>query len=109
MRELDWRISYLGGRAPSGASGDNYPVYKAWLEKHDEKKNYIKLWDNMCEFERRMPVQMYGFAQGYFNQDKKIEELRKNGVVRIYFKEYYDIRQSYYKAVDGCFIEITKV
>lgn len=108
LRELSWRISYLANWAPYKASGDNYPTYKAWLEKHDERKNYIKFWDSMCEFERRLPVQVYGFAQGYFSIDKKIEELKKNGVVRIYFKEFYDIRQ-YNKNMNGCFIEITKV
>ena len=108
LREVSWRISYLGSWAPSGASGDNYPMYREWLEKHDARKNFIKFWDSMCEFERRLPVAMYGFAQGYFDIDKKIEELKKNGVVRIYFKEYYDIRQ-FKKNMDGCFIEITKV
>ena len=108
LREVSWRISYLGNWAPSQASGDNYPIYKEWLDKHDERKNFIKYWDSMCEFERRSPVAMYGFAQGYFDIDKKIAELKKNGVVRIYFKEYYDIRQ-YKKNMDGCFIEIRKV
>ena len=108
LRELNWRISYLGSWAPYQASGDNYPIYKTWLERNDEKKNYIKFWDNMCEFERRLPVAMYGFSQGYFDIDKKIEELKKNGVVRIPFKSYYDTRQ-YLKNMDGCFIEITKV
>lgn len=108
LRELSWRISYLGGWAPHEGSGDNYPIYKAWLEKNDEKKNYVKFWDTICEFERRLPVAMYGFAQGYFDIDKKIAELKKNGVVRIYFKEYYDIRQ-FKKNMEGCFIEITRV
>ena len=44
---LNWRISYLGSWAPYQASGDNYPIYKAWLERNDETKNYIKFWDNI--------------------------------------------------------------
>ena len=108
LRELRWRICYLGGWAPYQGRGDNYPMYKASLEKHDKTKNFIKFYDRMCKFERREPVKMYGFAQGYFDMDKKIEELKKNGIVRIYFKEFYDVRQ-YKKNLDGCFIEITRV
>ena len=109
LRELNWRISYLGSWAPYQASGDNYPIYKAWLERNDEKKNYVKFWDNMCEFERKMPVQMYGFAQGHFDIDKVIKEVRENGSAKIPFSWYYDIRQSGYKNMKDCFIEIIKV
>lgn len=107
LREVAWRIAYFGGWAAPKSSGENYPMYKAWLESHDLKKNYIKFYDNLCGFERRNPTQMYGFAQGYFDIDKKIEELKFNGCVKIYFKDYYDVRQ-YKRNMDGCYILIEK-
>ena len=37
-----------------------------------------------------------------------MEELKKNGVVRVPFKWLYDIRQ-YDKNMNGCYMEIKKV
>ena len=110
LRELSWRLSYLGNWAPCKASGENYPIYKAWVEKHDKTKNYIKFWDNICKFERKEPVQMYGFAQGYFDIDKVIDEVREKGSAKIPFSKYYDTRQPHnLKNVMGCYILIEKV
>ena len=44
----------------------------------------------------------------WYTKDKIIDELRKNGSVRIPFSRFYDTRQ-YIKNMDGCFIEILKV
>lgn len=46
--------------------------------------------------------------QGYFSIDKIIEKLKAEGIVKIPFKWLYDIRQ-YDKAMDGCYMEITKI
>lgn len=107
LQELKWRINYIGGCGSCGVNEETWGAYQAWVEKH-EKKNYIEFMDVLCEFKRKEKVKVYGFAQGYFNVDKIIDELKKNGSVRIPFSRFYDTRQ-YIKNMDGCFIEILKV
>lgn len=62
----------------------------------------------MCELNRQQYLSDYGFMQGYFSIDKIIEKLKAEGTVKIPFKWLYDIRQ-YDKAMDGCYMEITKI
>lgn len=107
LQELKWRINYIGGNGACGVNEETWGAYQEWVEKH-QKKNYIEFMDILCGFKRKEQVKVYGFAQGYFNVDKVIEELKKNGSVRIPFSRFYDIRQ-YIKNMDGCFIEILKV
>lgn len=104
--ELRWRINYIADKIPSDVYGDMWPKYTEWIDRY-KSKNYIKFYDTLCEIERTEKVQVYGFAQGYFNIDKVIEEVRKNGTSKIPFSWFYDIRQ-YSKNMDGCYIEITK-
>lgn len=105
IKELRWRIYFLSGKIYSGVNEIDYDRYKEWENK---RKNYITFYDNLCEFERTEPVVAYGFAQGYFDVEKVIAELKKNNSVEIPFKWFYDARQ-YCKNMDGCFVLIEKV
>lgn len=71
------------------------------------KKNSIKYHDNLCNLDRQQYLSGYGWMQGYFDIDDVLEKLKKEGTVRIPFSWLYDIRQ-YDKAMDGCYMEITK-
>lgn len=51
---------------------------------------------------------IYGFMQGYFDIDKVLDLLKKEGSVKVPFSWLYDIRQ-YDKCMDGCYMEITKI
>ena len=107
LKHVEWRIGYFGGWAALGVDGmDAWNEYKAWEDGH-QRKNYIKFWDSMCEFDRTQQVKLYGFCQGYFDVREVIEKLRKDGSVRIMFEDYYDPRQ-FNKNMKGCYIEITK-
>lgn len=46
--------------------------------------------------------------QGYFDIDKVLEQLKKEGFAKVLFSWLYDTRQ-YDKCMDGCYMEITKV
>lgn len=72
------------------------------------KKNTIKYYDRLCGFERQQYLSGYGFMQGYFDIDKVLDLLKKEGSVKVPFSWLYDIRQ-YDKCMDGCYMEITKV
>ena len=114
LREVMWRIEMFRGRIwlHSEYSDDNpeenYGMserYQKWLNK---RCNKVKFRDRLCELDREQVPSGYGFMQGYFSLDNKIEDLKKYGSVRIYFKELYDIRQ-YDKNMNGCYMEISKV
>lgn len=72
------------------------------------KKNTIKYYDRLCGFERQQYLSGYGFMQGYFDIDKVLDLLKKEGSVKVPFSWLYDIRQ-YDKCMDGCYMEITKI
>lgn len=72
------------------------------------QKNTIKYYDRLCELERIQYLSGYGWMQGYFNIGEVMEKLKIEGIVRVPFKWLYDIRQ-YDRAMDGCYMEITKV
>lgn len=72
------------------------------------KKNRIKYYDRLCGFEREQYLSGYGFMQGYFDIDKVLEQLKKEGFAKVLFSWLYDTRQ-YDKCMDGCYMEITKV
>ena len=46
--------------------------------------------------------------QGYFYIGEVMEKLKKEGNIKIPFIWLYDIRQ-YDKAMNGCYMEITKI
>ena len=72
------------------------------------KKNTIKYYDRLCGFERQQYLSGYGFMQGYFDIDKVLDLLKKEGSVKVPFSWLYDIRQ-YDRCMDECYMEITKV
>ena len=106
LREVLWRIEMFLKHPPIIRDKENggYKRYQKWFS---QPKNKIRYLDRLCECEREDKIQVYGFAQGYCEINEFISELKKNGTVRIPFKEAYDIRQ-YYKGMDGCYMEITK-
>jgi len=109
LQEVAWRINMLCGTNYSGPVWDNEKgaytkKFNKWLHR---KKNFIKYYDRLCEFDRVSAITAPGFCQGYVDVDKKISELKKNGEVRIYFDELYDIRQNP-KRFKDCYMEISR-
>ncbi len=107
LQELKWRINYIAGMGSCGVTDEDKAKYLDWCNRH-QKKNYVTFMDNLCGFERKEKVKAYGFTQGYVRAEFIIEELRKNGIVKIPFSKFYDSRQ-YLKNMDGCFVEITRI
>ena len=109
IKEVIWRLKMFAGYG-WGADAWDYekhemkPEYQKWQNK---RCNMVKYQDRLCGFERTQPVTVYGFAQGYVDINKVVEELRADGYVQIPFKQFYDVRQ-YYKGMDGCYLEIEK-
>lgn len=93
-----------------GQWGDIYEVNGtedySWID-NPENKCKITYYDKLCGFNRTEAVAPYGWKQGYFNTENVIQELRKNGIVKIPFSWVYDIRQ-YNKKYDGCYMKIVK-
>ena len=79
--------------------------YYKWLHK---KGHVVKYHDRLCGFSRTQWIGGYGFMQGYFNRADYLDELKKNGVVKVPFKIFYDLRQ-YDRAMNGCYFEIKAV
>lgn len=72
------------------------------------KKNTIKYHDRLCNLNRQQYLSGYGWMQGYFSIGEVMEKLKKEGTVKVPFSWLYDIRQ-YDKAMNGCYMEITKI
>lgn len=110
IREVLWRVEMFRGQEyldsewdeSKGAWSDRYIKWK------NKRCNTITYLDRLCCFERKHRPSGYGFMQGYFDIDKVIAELKQKDVVRIPFEWLYDVRQ-YYKGMDGCYMEITKI
>lgn len=110
IREVIWRLQMFQGQGfpvseYDEGKGGLSERYKKWEAK---KCNQVKYFDKLCGFERTQPVKGYGFTQGYFSISSVIEKLKNEGSVKIPFSYLYDIRQ-YYKNMDGCYMEITKI
>lgn len=112
LREVRWQLELFRGNSflteewDESNSEENYCLSDRYVKFL--KKNTIRYFDRLCEFERTQYLSGYGFMQGYFNIGKVLEELKENGTVKVPFKWLYDIRQ-YDKAMNGCYMEITKV
>ena len=111
MREVVWQIElFRGNYFLSSEYNNNNPKENHGLSDRYVrflKKNIIKYHDNLCNLDRQQYLSGYGCMQGYFDIDDVLEKLKKEGTVRIPFSWLYDIRQ-YNKAMDGCYMEITK-
>lgn len=107
LRDLKWRLYYIAGSGACGVDNETWPIYQEWELKH-RNKNYVKYRDVLCELDRNEMVKVPGFAQGYVNIEAIVEKVKREGSARIYFKDFYDMRQ-YIKNMDGCYVEITKV
>lgn len=113
LREVMWRLEMFHGndfvnsewtanpRTETGLSDR----YTKWRNK---RCNTVTYFDRLCGFKRRQRPSGYGFMQGYFSIEETIQKLKKDGTVKIPFSYLYDTRQ-YYKGMNGCYMEITKV
>lgn len=111
LREVMWRLEMFDGNdfvEWDGNPNTEYGLSERYTKWRNKKCNMITYLDRLCGFKRMQRPCAYGFAQGYFDKDKVLEELKQKGVVRIPFEWLYDIRQ-YYKGMDGCYMEILKV
>lgn len=112
MREVIWQLELFRGNSFLHSEySDNNPEENHGLSDRYVKflkKNTITYHDRLCGFDRTHYLSGYGFTQGYFDIDKILEDLRKDGAVKIPFTWLYDVRQ-YSKNMNGCFMEITKV
>ena len=113
-RELIWQLELFRGESfLTGLLSEYDRDSEANLRLSDRyaeflKKNRIKYYDRLCGFEREQYLSGYGFMQGYFDIDKVLEQLKKEGFAKVLFSWLYDTRQ-YDKCMDGCYMEITKV
>lgn len=111
-RELIWQLELFRGQSfllseyDSNNPEENFGLSNRYVKFL--KKNTIKYYDRLCGFERQQYLSGYGFMQGYFDIDKVLDLLKKEGYVKVPFSWLYDIRQ-YDKCMDGCYMEITKV
>ena len=112
MREVMWQLelfcgnSFLSSEWSENNKKENLHLSDRYVEFL--KKNTIKYHDRLCDVERTQYLSGYGWMQGYFNIDKVLDELKTERTIKVPFKWLYDIRQ-YDKAMDGCYMEITKV
>lgn len=68
-------------------------------------ENYFRLEDERYGTQILQYV-MYGFACGYVNIDKVVEQINNDGFVKIPFNNFYDLRQGdFFK---NCYVEIEK-
>lgn len=111
-RELIWQLELFRGQSfllseyDSNNPEENFGLSNRYVKFL--KKNTIKYYDRLCGFERQQYLSGYGFMQGYFDIDKVLDLLKKEGSVKVPFSWLYDIRQ-YDRCMDECYMEITKV
>lgn len=111
LKEVMWQLELFGGNSflMSEYSDDNkseYGLSERYMKFLD--KNLIKYHDRLCDLDRKQYLSGYGWMQGGFSAGMFLEVLKSKGYVKIPFEELYDIRQSYYKKVKGCYLEIWK-
>lgn len=114
IREVRWLLDLFQGISwQSGEWSESNPSencglsdrYVKWLGR---KAHNVKYMDRLCGFERKQHLSGYGWMQGYFDRQAKIDELLKNGAVIIPFKVLYDSRQ-YERNMDGCYMKIERI
>lgn len=110
LREVLWRLKMFRGNDFVLEEWDEQKQglsdrYKKWQMK---KCNWVYFTDRLCGITRIHRPCGYGFMQGYFDERKYIEELKKNGSAIIPFSDLYDIRQ-YYNGLNGCYMKIEKI
>lgn len=112
MKEVMWQLElFCGNSFLSSEWGENNKEENLHLSDRYVKflqKNTIKYHDRLCDVERTQYLSGYGWMQGYFDIDKVLDKLKTERTIKVPFKWLYDIRQ-YDKAMDGCYMEITKV
>lgn len=112
MREVMWQLELFHGNSfvMSEYSDDNPEENYGLSDRYIKflKKNTIKYHDRLCNLDRQQYLSGYGWMQGYFSIGEVMEKLKKEGTVKVPFSWLYDIRQ-YDKAMNGCYMEITKI
>ena len=110
LREVWWRVMMFRGVDWISDEWDEQKQglsdrYEMWRNK---KCNWVHFLDRLCGIERMHRPSGYGFMQGYFDDRKCIEELKRKGTVTIPFSALYDSRQ-YYRGQNGCYMRIEKI
>ena len=116
MREVMWQLelfrgnSYLMSEYDANNKEENYHLSDRYVKFL--QKNTIKYYDRLCKHERMQYLSgylsEYGWSQGYLDIGEIMEKLKSEGTVKVPFKWLYHIKL-YDKAMDGCYMEITKV
>ena len=111
-REVMWQLELFRGNSflSSEYNENNNPENHHLSDRYIRflKKNTIKYHNRLCGFDRTQYLSGYGWMQGYFDMGKVLDALKTKGTVQVPFKWLYDTRQ-YDKAMDGCYMEITKL
>lgn len=90
-RELIWQLELFRGESfLTGLLSEYDRDSEGNLRLSDRyaeflKKNRIKYYDRLCGFEREQYLSGYGFMQGYFDIDKVLEQLKKEGFAKVLF------------------------
>lgn len=111
LTEVMWQLELFGGNSflSSEYRDDNeseHGLSERYMKFLD--KNLIKYHDRLCDLDRQQYLSGYGITQGFFNVDEYLETLKTKGYIKVPFEELYDTRQSNYKKVKGCYMEIWK-
>jgi len=96
---------------------DSYEVLIARLKLIDGSELMPEGPENFIEVEKkqygkqRLPIKMYGIAQGYIPFDKVLKPLveRTESSVFIPFRNFYDMRQIRNGLFKRCFVEVHRV
>lgn len=112
MREVMWQLELFRGNSflESEYSMRNPKENRGLSDRYVKflKKNTIKYYDRLCEMKREQYLSGYGWMAGYFDIGEVIEKLKTEGTIKVPFEWLYDGRH-YDRAMNGCYMEITRV
>lgn len=120
LREVRWLLDLFQGISNNSAEwspeniekvgkyGEYYGMSDRYYEWLHRKAHTVTYRDRLCGFDRTQYLSGYGVMQGYFDRDVVLDELKKNGTVRVPFRYLYDSRQ-YDKDMNGCYMEISNL
>jgi hypothetical protein len=95
--DLQNRIEFIAGK-----SSDT----DAHLRMASDAGNYVTLQTKEYG-KHRLPIAMYGIAQGYVSCQRIIAHMRRHNRFTLPFRAFYDLRQADW--FRGCFVEIRKI
>jgi predicted transcriptional regulator len=108
IQEVIWQIEMFAHNCHTNCWDNEKEDYTEKFKQWSTDENKITYYDNLCEFNRESKIEVYGFAQGYFDIEKILKELEEKNIIQIPFKWCYDLRQ-YSKNMNGCYMQIEKL